>query len=89
MSSIDEEKIRKLNRINNDVKTAKHMCDALKKYSGNNKYTIKIDIYYESCGFHTCDSISEIDARAILASLLIQKEELENEIKGEIKNEGN
>ena len=87
MSSIDEEKIRKLNRINNDVKTAKHMCDALKKYSGNNKYTVRIDIYYESCGFHTCESISRVDSRAILASLLIQKEELENEIKEEIKNE--
>ena len=70
MSSIDEEKINKLSRINNDVKTAKHICDDLKKYSGNNKYTVRID------------------ARAILASLLIQKEELENEIKGEIKNEG-
>lgn len=89
MSSIDEEKIRKLNRINNDVKIAKHICDNLKKYSGDNKYAVKIDIYYKSCGFHTCESINGIDARAILASLLIQKEELENEIKGEIKNEGN
>lgn len=86
---MDEEKIKKLNSINDDVKTAKHICDALKKYYGNNKYTVRIDIYYESCGYTTCDSISEIDARAILAGLLIQKEELENEIKGEIKNEGN
>lgn len=86
---MDEEKIRKLNRINDDVKTTKYICDALKKYSGNNKYTVRIDIYYKSCGYTTCDSISEIDARAILASLLIQKEELENEIKGDIKNEGN
>lgn len=84
---MDEEKIRKLNRINNDVKTAKHICDALKKYSGNNKYTVKIDIYYESCGYHACESTLLIDSRAILASLLIQKEELENEIKEEIKNE--
>lgn len=86
---MDEEKIRKLNRINNNVKTAKHICDALKKHSGNNKYTVRIDICYESCGYTSCDLISEIDARAILASLLIQKEELENEIKGDIKNEGN
>ena len=27
---MDEEKIKKLNSINNDVKTAKHICDALK-----------------------------------------------------------
>ena len=88
MSSIDEEKIRKLNRINNDVKIAKRICDNLKKYSEDNKYTVKIDVYYKSCGSSVYESINGIDARAILASLLIQKEELENEIKGVIKNEG-
>lgn len=85
MSSIDEEKINKLSRINNDVKTAKYICDDLKKYSGNNKYTVRIDVHYKSCGCSVYESINGIDARAILASLLIQKEELENEIKGEIK----
>lgn len=30
-----------------------------------------------------------VDVRDILACALLEKEELENEIKGEIKNEGN
>ncbi len=87
MSSIDEGKIKKLNRINTNVNIAKNICDELEKYSGNNKYTVRINIYYKPYDSSVYESINGVDVRAILASLLIQKEELENEIKGEIKNE--
>ena len=85
MSSIDEEKIEKLNDINNSIKRVKRMCDEIKSVKAS--YDVMIDIRHPNNPFTDAYMIKPIDIRMILIFLLIQKEELENEIKGDIKNE--
>ena len=86
---MDEEKIDKLNRINYGIKHLTELCD----YAMNHQldYSAKIDVSLIVPApinrFNNCNL--PIDVRDILACLLLEKEELENEIKGEIKNEGN
>ena len=86
---MDEEKIKKLNNINYAIKHLTDMCEYAMEHELD--YSAKIDIELNvpntvrRCG--KCNI--PIDVRDILACLLLEKEELENEIKGEIKNEGN
>ena len=60
------------------------MCDYDKQEDKG--YDAKIDIDLVDMSYSVY--YIPIDARAILGYLLLQKEELENKIKGEIKNEG-
>lgn len=85
---MDEEKIDKLNRINFSIKHVTEMCDYA--MSHNLDYSAWIDLHLNvPRDISNCNKYNlEVDVRDILACLLLEKEELENEIKGEIKNEG-
>ena len=82
---MDEKKIDKLNKINFGIKHLTDLCDYVMEHELD--YSAKIDIYLNSSStMYRCNI--PVDVRDILACLLLEKEELENEIKGEIKNEG-
>lgn len=82
---MDEKKIDKLNKINFGIKHLTDLCDYAMEHELD--YSAKIDIYLNSSSTMYRYNIP-VDVRDILACLLLEKEELENEIKGEIKNEG-
>lgn len=82
--SINEEKIDKLANINHAIRQVKGMCDYAKQKGKGYDARINIDLVDVSYRVNYIP----IDSRAILGYLLLQKEELENKIKGEIKNEG-
>ncbi len=83
-NGFDEEKIEKLANINHAIRKVKGMCDYAKEKGKVYDAEINIDLV----GIDYRVICIPIDARAILGYLLLQKEELENKIKGEIKNEG-
>lgn len=82
-NGINEEKIEKLANINRAIRQIKRMCDDAKQKGKGYDAEINIDLLDMS----HCVYCVPIDVRAILGYLLLEKEELENEIKGEIKNE--
>ena len=77
MSSIDEEKIKKLNDINFGVKHLTEMCDYAMAHQLD--YSARIDVALNVpgaiIGYNRCNL--PVDVRDILACLLLEKEELE------------
>lgn len=85
---MDEKKIDKLNKINFGIKHLTDLCDYAMEHELD--YSAKIDICLNvpSTVYGRSKCNIPVDVRDMLACLLLEKEELENEIKGEIKNEG-
>ena len=71
---MNEEKIKRLNDLNNSINSVEREIHARKKLH----YIKSVDIGL---------TWIKIDLRILLACLKIEKENLEEEIKGEIKNE--
>lgn len=86
---MDEEKIKKLNDINYTIKHLTDMCDYAKSHKLDYSAEIDVSLNVPSSLTGCAKRYLSVDVRDILACALIEKEELENEIKGEIKNEGN
>ena len=75
---MNEEKIKRLSEINDSIYKIENLFD---KYIQDYNKTITIDTIV--AGYVSMN----IDLRILLACLKIEKENLEEEIKGEIKNE--
>lgn len=85
---MDEKKINKLNKINFGIKHLTDLCDYAIEHELDYSANIDICLNSSSTAYRCSRCNIPIDVRDILACLLLEKEELENEIKGEIKNEG-
>lgn len=86
---MDEEKIKKLNDINYTIRHLTDMCDYARSYKLDYSAEIDVSLNVPSLLTGCAKRCLSVDVRDILACALIEKEELENEIKREIKNEGN
>lgn len=86
---MDEKKIKKLNDINYTVMHLTEMRDYAKAHKLDYSAEINVTLNERGALIGYNKANLPVDVRDILACLLLEKEELENEIKGEIKNEGN
>lgn len=71
------------------IKQLKDLCDYAMTHKLDYSATIDVSLNVPAPINRFNKRNLPIDVRDILACLLLEKEELENEIKGEIKNEGN